>query len=344
MPAKLKFVVWNTSWMNDLFTSPANPNAPAHFRADADHPQHSPKTTVRKRRDDLAGVLRELSPDVVVVVEGPNRMQELQLFFDQDMGGGWAVHVQPTKGQSQCVGVALRKDKFGNPPIATFETSGMKAFSPFAVDVDEDEVPEQYHFERMPLYVELNPKGGGKFRILGLHLKSKAIFEAYEWSKWWAMSEGNRRKLLAQATQLRLGFLDNYLKENETKNIPLIVCGDINDGPGLDACEKKFYGSAVERLMGSVWHPSLCLGNAVFDAQPANVQVTLDFQKISTTSFKDPIFDVWQHEWIDHILYTKQNGPWVTKATIEKELGGAMIWTKYPEASDHQPVSAEISV
>ncbi len=31
--------------------------------------------------------------------------------------------------------------------------------------------------------------------------------------------------------------------------------GDINDGPGLDASEKRLYGSGIERLMGTVWTP-----------------------------------------------------------------------------------------
>ena len=34
---------------------------------------------------------------------------------------------------------------------------------------------------------------------------------------------------------------------------PLIVCGDIDDAPGLDASEKRLFGSGVERLVGAVW-------------------------------------------------------------------------------------------
>jgi hypothetical protein len=38
-----------------------------------------------------------------------------------------------------------------------------------------------------------------------------------------------------------------------------LVCGDINDGPGMDACEKWLFGNVVERFMVSVWKPALCL-------------------------------------------------------------------------------------
>lgn len=31
--------------------------------------------------------------------------------------------------------------------------------------------------------------------------------------------------------------------------------GDINDGPGLNASEKRLYGSGIERLMGTIWTP-----------------------------------------------------------------------------------------
>jgi endonuclease/exonuclease/phosphatase family metal-dependent hydrolase len=342
----LKMVVWNMEWMNDLF----GPNdAPPAFRADDEAPQHNKNTTIKKRRDDLAGVLNELSPDIIVVVEGPNRTNELQLFFDKDVTGEWKSAIQYSKGQTQNVGIAARTDqsKFLDPPFTLFDTNNIEAFDPFLLDTDDDEIKEQHQFERRPLYVEINPSGANNFRILGLHLKSKAIFGAYEWSKWWQIADANRKKILAQATQLRLQFLDTYLTDNETKDIPLIVCGDINDGPGLDASEKKLYGSAVERLMGTTWKPELCLGNALFDQLKDKERKDLNFKTISTTSFRDPIFNwMWHKVWIDHILYSKNStASWINNATIHHTMtDGARIWEKYPDASDHHPISATISI
>lgn len=40
-----------------------------------------------QRRASLAGVLNEVDVDVLVVVEGPNKATELQLFFDIDVDG-----------------------------------------------------------------------------------------------------------------------------------------------------------------------------------------------------------------------------------------------------------------
>jgi hypothetical protein len=55
-------------WMNDLFVAG---NGPAALRPDAEKPLHNQDTTVRTRRDHLSGVLKDLQPDIVVVIEGP---------------------------------------------------------------------------------------------------------------------------------------------------------------------------------------------------------------------------------------------------------------------------------
>lgn len=343
--ADLKLVVWNMEWMNDLF----GPNdGPPAFRDDGEEPLHSPGSTVRQRRDDLSGVLNELAPDIVVAVEGPNRTGELQLFFDEDVDGDWQAHTQHSKGQSQNVGVAVKMDqaKFRDPPFDHFDTNNIEAFDPFFEDTDGDELDERHKFERRPLYVEIKPQGGRGFRILGLHLKSKAIFGAYEWSKWWQVADGNRRKLLAQATQLRLQFLEKYLTDDQTGRIPLIVCGDINDGPGLDASEKRLFGSAIERLMGTVWKPELCLGNALFDALSDRDRENLNFSPIYTTSFADPIFNyMWHKVWIDHVLYTRNlETAWIRDARVHRIFSGDQpIWEKYEHSSDHYPVSVTVN-
>ena len=86
--AELRFAVWNTEWMNDLFQSG---DGPAAFKSDNDNVRGPKATnTVAQRRRDLAGVLHELALDVAVIVEGPNRAAELQLFFDQDVEGSWS--------------------------------------------------------------------------------------------------------------------------------------------------------------------------------------------------------------------------------------------------------------
>jgi endonuclease/exonuclease/phosphatase family metal-dependent hydrolase len=343
--SQIRFVVWNMEWLNDLFVAGAGP---AQFRPDREKPLHAKGTTVGQRRAHLAGVLKELAPDIVVVVEGPSSRDELQLLFDADMPGQWKIELQDTPGQSQNIGIAVRTDtgKFAAEPLRRWDTKADREFDPFLLDTDGDDVKEQHKFDRRPLYVELLTAEGKALRVLGLHLKSKGIFDAYEWSRWWEKADANRKRILAQARHVRDRFLDPYLTDPATQGIPLIVCGDINDGPGLDASEKRLFGSGVERLMGDVWKPDLCLGNALYDSLSPKDKDELDFTSIYTTSFRDPIFnDTYQREWIDHILYSRiDHGRWISAGAVHRVLPSGPIWVKYKHASDHFPVSAELTL
>lgn len=351
--ATIRFGVWNMEWMNDLFT-----DGPA-FKPD-DETVRGPgagksSPTVKQRRESLSGVLKEIDIDALVVVEGPNKASELQLFFDTDVEGTLSCDVQPSKGSSQIVGLAVRTDKghFAAPPFERFHIDAgqggeserlSNATEEFAIDTDDDEIKELHKFERKPLYAEIKLADGKRFRVVGLHLKSKGIFQSYEWSKWWSQADANRKKIVAQCTQLRLEFIDYYLTEAATRDIPLIICGDINDGPGMDTSEKRLNASGVERLMGNVWKPDLCLGNALYDSLDADDRWRIDLSSVYTTSFRDPIFQSYRNVWIDHILYSRKHaGPWLGNATVQNVMpDGKKIWQKYKHASDHFPVTVDI--
>jgi len=331
-------------WLDDLFVKD---NQAAKFRPDDEKTPHASDKTVKQRRDDLSGVLRELMPDVVIIVEGPSRPEELQLFFDSIGQGTWITNLQLSPSQSQNIGIAVRVDtnKFKTPPVQFWDTKKNTVFDPFLMDTDSDDIEEQHHFERRPLYVEISPAQGAPFRVLGLHLKSKGITGAYEWSKWWEMADSNRKKILAQTAHIHSMFIEPYLTDDKTKQIPLIVCGDINDGPGLDASEKRLLGSAFEHLMGNIWQPDQCLGNSLFDALKPKEKKDLNFSSIYTTSYRDPIFNnVYLKDWIDHILYSKSSQlNWVRNAKVNRQMpDGTSIWIKYKNASDHYPVSVEV--
>lgn len=335
-------MVWNMEWMNDLFNEQGN------FRPDDEKTQHAKDANVKQRRLALAAVINELAPDVLLVVEGPNKTEELQLFLDTDLKGTWKGHIQASPRMSQCIGIAVRTDtgKFADPAFVPTDTLVMTAFMPWQADLENDGIQELYKFERSPLYAELTTADNKKFRILGLHLKSKLVANALEWSKWWENADANRRKIFAQASQIRMEFLDAYLTEAATEKIPLIVCGDVNDGPGMDTSERRIMGSGIERLMGNVWFPHLSLGNALFDTLTVTKKKKLDFAELATTRFSDPIFNgVFHREWIDHILYTRNTADWVKDAKIYKTLQhGSLFNPPYKHSSDHYPITAEIEL
>jgi hypothetical protein len=51
-----------------------------------------------------------------------------------------------------------------------------------------------FFHERRPLCALVSPAGGAAFAVLGLHLKSKRIFDAREWSRWWDTADANRER------------------------------------------------------------------------------------------------------------------------------------------------------
>jgi endonuclease/exonuclease/phosphatase family metal-dependent hydrolase len=365
MLGQIKLASWNMEWLNDLFV--ADGAGAVAFRLDSEAPQHNAKTTVGERKALLRRGLAHLGADAMVVIEGPSKAEELQLLFDSLAPGTWVTHLQRSVSPNapnrtdkftsqQNVGIAVRTDtgKFAASPLeaidALIATSGAihKASEPFFHDSGENGVFEWYRFERRPAYAEVTMADGASFRIVGLHLKSKGIFDALEWSRWWTMADANRERLLAQCRHLREIFINPYLTEEATRHIPLIVCGDINDGPGFDTSEMRLKASGVETIMGSVWEPGLTLGNALFDRLPKKKRDALDFADNFTTSFKDPIFDgQFQREWIDHILYSRNAAPgWVHDGAIVREIpvdadGPAL---PFHRIADHYPVQATITL
>jgi endonuclease/exonuclease/phosphatase family metal-dependent hydrolase len=350
----VRFSVWNVEWMNDLFTSTGGN---VRFKSPTSTVR-GPRSgnTVQQRITDIAGVINSVEPDALVIVEGPNTTEELQFFFDNaPVSGIWSCTVQRSVGQSQCIGVAVRTDtgRWTANPVTHFdaydEASGdiNTATNPFHYDSDGDGIEERHRFERRPLYAELLMADNAKFRFLGLHLKSKGIFTAMEWGEWWRTAAAHRKKILAQCKRLRTGFIEPYLAGASTQGIPLIICGDINDGPGFDASESSFDTSGIETLMGDVWRPQMTLGNALFDSLSAPKQANRDFDDIATTRYQDPIFNNTYHNvWIDHILYTRNTpAAWVSGGSVHRNMSNSQpIWRAFPASSDHYPVSATVNL
>ncbi len=197
--AEIQFWVWNIEWMNSLFEGD-----PPQFKAGGTTVRGPRKNnSVDDRIADISGVINEMDLQVLVVVEGPNRVEELQLFFDRpEINGDWKCAVQQSGAQS--VGLAVRIDtgEFQDPTFTQVDSSLAdqdpllkEVTDPFLMDIDRDNLDELHKFERRPLYAEVHLADGKSIRILGVHLKSKGIFNALEWAAWWAKAEGNRKKI-----------------------------------------------------------------------------------------------------------------------------------------------------
>lgn len=113
------------------------------------------------------------------------------------------------------------------------------------IDLDIDATEDRVVFSKPPLELDITTKGGFAFHMIGAHLKSKAPHGATSPDEAMRFGIANRRKQLAQAIWMR-GRIDAHL----TKGTPLIVMGDMNDGPGLDEFENLFGRSSVEIVLG----------------------------------------------------------------------------------------------
>lgn len=122
------------------------------------------------------------------------------------------------------------------------------------IDLDIDATEDLVVFSKPPLELAVEATSGFAFRMIGAHLKSKAPHGATTPAEIMSRQVANRRKQLAQAIWLRA-----RIEEHLSQGTPLIVMGDLNDGPGLDEFESLFGRSSVEIVMGHG------LDNALFD-------------------------------------------------------------------------------
>jgi len=116
----------------------------------------------------------------------------------------------------------------------------------FRIDLDFDATEDVVRFSKPPLELAVEAASGAVFRLIGVHLKSKAPRGAKTKDQVMRLAIANRRKQLAQAIWLRTR-IDAHLEAGD----PLIVLGDLNDGPGLDEYEYLFGRSTVEIVLGT---------------------------------------------------------------------------------------------
>ncbi|WP_224815824.1 endonuclease/exonuclease/phosphatase family protein [Hasllibacter sp. MH4015] len=200
--------------------------------------------------DALGVVFRALDADAILVVEAPDcsrgrdgvaalrnfahaagiraravcmgfqndTQQELMLLYDPDV-----------------VQAAHAPSDLGAPG---FETE-------FRIDLDIDATEDVVRFSKPPLEVALETPIG-PLHLIGVHVKSKAPHGARDDDHAMRLAIANRRKQLAQCIWLR-ARVEAHLEAGT----PLIVAGDLNDGPGLDEYEALFGRSGLEIVMGS---------------------------------------------------------------------------------------------
>jgi hypothetical protein len=243
------------------------------------------------RANSIATVINRIDPHVLAISEAANDDLEHQHFIDNFLGGQYQVVSGNSRGRQNLV-FYIRAPFH----LESIDVAG-NFYDPWNIDIDSDTVTERFRWERRPLEVVLRIGQGAaaqRVRFINVHTKSKGIFDVVDLARFESISLGNRKKLIAQATRLRQR-LDDLL--SDANPIPTVVLGDMNDGPGLDAFERRLGKSFVETLMGSVFRPQSIFGNALSHI-PENERWTADFRDPIVTNPRG--FD--HRVWIDHIL------------------------------------------
>ncbi|MBB3993513.1 endonuclease/exonuclease/phosphatase family metal-dependent hydrolase [Sulfitobacter undariae] len=207
------------------------------------------------------------------------------------------------------------------------------------IDLDIDATEDSVVFSKPPLELAIETQSGFAFRMIGAHLKSKAPHGARDEAHAMQLAIANRRKQLAQAIWLR-----RRIDEHLGSDTPVMLLGDLNDGPGLDTFENLFGRSSVEVVLGKDTahplydpHAARALGQRLgampttsrFWIKPEKryLQALLDYIMVSPQlRQKNPRWRIW------HPL--DDPDCWATPA-----LRDALV-----SASDHFPVTVEIDL
>lgn len=341
----MRIATYNVEWFANLFDTGNKLMRDEKWSGRRD-------VTRAQQAEALGVVFKAIDADAVMIIEAPDQsrthasvpaLEHFAKAFDLRARRGVIGFANDTQ---QEIALLFDPDVLSAAHDPLGEGTGKKGASGaprfdgvFRIDLDIDAHEDLVRFSKPPLELALETRVGTKFRMIGAHLKSKAPHGAHGRDEVMRQSIANRRKQLAQAIWLR-ARIDTHLAQGT----PLIVLGDMNDGPGLDEYEHLFGRSSVEIILGEG------TGKHLFDphakralqrripAVPTTarfflkhegryLQALLDYIMVSDDlRNKNPVWRIW-HPFDDP-------GCWAVP-----ELREALL-----TASDHFPVTLDIDI
>ena len=206
---------------------------------------------------------------------------------------------------------------------------------------------------------------GYEIEIIGVHLKSKINRnQQFVDSERTALTEEyvtealkNRIKLTTEALDIRM-YINQRFEMEESPRI--IICGDLNDGPGREFFERKYlFFDLLSNIQGDVFLASRFLNHALFDYAEHlrwSTQFNDRIERWALENFKgykrtSSMLDNTRHQLIDHILFTQE--------FVDHNTSGLKVFPKagYIEhlihervnsmddrirTSDHRPLSLDL--
>lgn len=216
-------------------------------------------------------------------------------------------------------------------------------------------VPGRHSHYRHPQVLLLNVDGT-HLELIGCHLKSKINKVRVPGDPYAPDYFDRNPALVADVIQSRIKLttectdIRHYIHARFTEDpgAPIIVLGDLNDGPGKERIEKRFlYHDLVSSLQGDVFLARQFLNHALFDF-PQEARWSYHLQGGDKL---DPRLD--PRILLDHIMFTQSlsgGGDTGAGSAWRARAGGGQVEhdvhhrvasgrPKYAETSDHRPVS-----
>jgi hypothetical protein len=245
-PPGLRIATYNVEWFDNLFDD--------WGRLIADDGWSGRRDITRAVQTAALGhVFRALDADAVMVIEAPdtNRRRDGVLALESfaarfGLRARAALIGFPTQTQQE-IALLYDPDRLAarHAPGGDLPGTAPRFDTATRIDLDIDGRPDTVTWSKPPLEAAITPLQGRPFRMIGVHAKSKAPHGARNPHEVTRLSIDNRRKQLAQCIWLR-----QRVAEHLAAGDSLVVLGDFNDGPGLDAYERLFRRSGVEIVLG----------------------------------------------------------------------------------------------
>ncbi|MCV3272947.1 endonuclease/exonuclease/phosphatase family protein [Roseobacter sinensis] len=275
----MRFATYNVEWFTSLFDDDSRLQMDTAWSA-----RHN--VTRAEQATALGEVFRRLDADAVLVVEAPDANSKRQTVAAlEDFAGHFDLRARTAvmgfmNETQQEIALLYDPDRVTARHAPRPGTASVPRFDgTFEIDLDIDATRDQVRFSKPPLELDIETASGTAFSLIGAHLKSKAPHGARNTAHAMKLAIANRRKQLAQAIWLR-ARIDQLLAENR----PVMVMGDLNDGPGLDEFEGLFGRSSVEIVMdgpeGALFDPHARLAlSARLGAAPTSARFWIQQEK-----------------------------------------------------------------
>jgi hypothetical protein len=246
------------------------------------------------RAEAAASTLASVSPHIAGIVEASDKIGDNNYFLENSALSEFNFKVAKSEHKRGKQDLLIY---YRDPFEVVSIDSHYEFYTDWLEDIDGDTIKEQLHFERKPLEVLFRDKTTQKeLLVILVSFKSKGVFSTTDIHLYEHLALANRKKLYGQSKKVRQR-VENLMESQP--DLPIIVMGDINDEPGLDHFQKIVGASAVETIMGDIYHPEKIMHNTLWHEIEAG-----NNKEVWTTEYPDPIVANFKKHraWLDHIF------------------------------------------